>query len=359
MYTERLANVRGKMADHGLEQLLVTDKSSIFYLTGYDVDPMERFYGLALTTDDRAVLVANRLFPDASAYVPEVVVISDTDDVAATLAQIFDPDRTLGVDKTLAARWLLPMMDAGVAAGYVLGSAAVDEARAVKTPAEVDLMRAASELNDAGMEWLLSAIDEGVTERELADGLLDAYLELGADGFSFEPIISFGANAADPHHEPDDTALAAGDVVLFDVGCKKDGWCADMTRTFFYGEPTDEQARVYAAVAAANAAGEAAVKPGATCADVDAATRAVLEEAGLGELFTHRTGHGIGIDVHEFLDISGANGTVLEPGMIFSVEPGAYIDGDFGVRVEDLVVVTEDGCEVLNKFSKDLVFVEP
>nr|MCR5468694.1 M24 family metallopeptidase [Lachnospiraceae bacterium] len=200
-------------------------------------------------------------------------------------------------------------------------------------------------------------IHEGVTEKQVADQMHDIYLELGADDYSFTPIVSFGANAADPHHEPDDTVLKVGDCVLFDVGGIKDGYCSDMTRTFYYKEVSNHCREIYNLVRSANEAAEALIKPGVKLADLDAAARDLITEHGYGPNFNHRLGHFIGLDEHEFGDVSSACDWVTEPGMIFSIEPGVYVEGDTGVRVEDLVLVTEDGVEVLNHYPHELEII--
>ena len=178
--------------------------------------------------------------------------------------------------------------------------------------------------------------------------------ELGAQGCSFPPLICFGENGAEPHHGTDDvTKLKKGDVVIIDVGVKLNDYCADMTRTVFFGEPSDPDAKkVYEIVKAANNAGRAAVRPGEPMKNFDRAARKVIEDAGYGPYFTHRTGHGIGLEVHEYPDNSATSEIIAQPGMTFSVEPGIYLPGRFGVRIEDLVAVTEDGCETLNALDK-------
>ena len=361
MNDDRASRVLDRLAERGLSQMLVCDPLSIWYLTGYYTEPYERFFALYLARRDgqtATTLFCNRLFPDASACCEHVVLFSDTDDPVPLVAEACDHDTPLGVDKDLTARWLLPLMGAGAAAGFVLASEAVDATRSVKDAREQELMRAASLINDQGMDWLIAQVHEGVTEEEIASGLADAYRQLGADGNSFTPIVSFGANAADPHHEPDGTVFHKGDMVLFDVGCKRDWYCADMTRTFFTAEPTAHQLEVYETVRRANEAAEAIVAPGVTFAQIDHAARSIIEDAGYGPYFTHRLGHQIGLSVHEPGDVSAAHDEPVQAGQIFSIEPGIYLPDDVGVRIEDLVIVTEDGCEVLNHYPHDVRVLE-
>lgn len=336
----------------GLEQMLVCDPLSIWYLTGYYTEPYERFLALYLGKG-QTVLFANRLFPDATGAADRVVGFDDTQDPIPLVAEVTRHDAPLGVDKELAARWLLPLMDAGAASGFRLASSAVDEARSVKDERERQLMRDASLTNDQAMDWLVAQLREGVTEQQIAEGLLAEYRHLGAQDHSFTPIVSFGTNAADPHHEPDQTALAKGDMVLFDVGCKRDWYCSDMTRTFFTARPSERQLLVYDTVRRANEAAEAIVRPGVTFAQIDLTARKVIEDAGFGPRFTHRLGHQIGLQDHEPGDVSATHDEPVQVGQCFSIEPGIYIPGEIGVRIEDLLIVTEDGCEVLNHYSHE------
>lgn len=355
MDNHRIASVLDNLAAQGLSQLLVCDPRSIQYLTGAYVEPGERFLGLLLRAgESRPTLFLNELFTAPADIEADVVAFNDTDDPIALLAERCDAAAALGCDKNLPARFLIPMMERNIAAGFALASDAVDDARAIKDDEERALMRAASATNDAAMARFRELVHEGATEQEIAGKLEDIYRELGAQGHSFAPIVSFGANAADPHHEPDGTVLKEGDVVLFDVGCRQDEYCADMTRTFFFGEPDEEQRRVYEIVRQANEAGRAAVHPGARFCDIDGAARKVIEDAGYGPYFTHRLGHQIGLDVHEPGDVSSVNEACVQQGMCFSIEPGIYLPGRFGVRIEDLVIVTENGCEVLNAYPREL-----
>lgn len=359
MYEQRIETVLQNLANRGMSQMLVCDPRSIQYLIGAYCEPGERFLGLLLKRDAaRPALFLNELFAAPEGAPCEIVSFGDTDDPLAALAARCDAQAVLGCDKNLPARFLIPLMENAAAAGFALASDAVDDARAIKSAQEQELMRAASATNDAAMARLRELVREGVSEAEVAGQLEGIYRELGASGHSFAPIVSFGANAADPHHEPDGTRLAKGDAVLFDVGCRQSDYCSDMTRTFFFGEADEEQRRVHDIVRRANEAGRAAVKPGARFCDIDAAARAVIEEAGYGPRFTHRLGHQIGLDVHEPGDVSLSHEAPVRPGMVFSIEPGIYLPGRFGVRIEDLVLVTEDGCEVLNGYPRECEVLE-
>ena len=354
MREQRVERILQALEHEGLSQMLIVDPMSVYYLTDYYNLPYERFFGLLLRKDGQHVLFLNKLF-----YAPvnsgvKEVWFSDTDPVAEVLAPYLMRDAVLGVDKELTARFLLPLMEKKAAAGFVNSSLAVDKTRGVKDAEEQEKMRRASDINDAAMAKFRSLVHEGVTERAIAEGLLGEYRRLGAEDHSFTPIVSFGANAADPHHEPDDTVLHRDDMVLFDVGCRRDWYCSDMTRTFFTAQPTARQLEVYDTVRRANEAAEAIVRPGVTFAEIDLTARRIIEDAGYGPYFTHRLGHQIGLTDHEPGDVSSTHDEPVQVGQCFSIEPGIYLPGDVGVRIEDLIIVTEDGCEVLNSYPKGL-----
>ena len=357
MYEARIETVMQNLARRGLSQMLVCDPRSIQYLTGAYLEPGERFLGLVLAEGGAPTLVYNEMFAVPSDLSCATLTFNDTEDPLALAAGLLGPSRPLGCDKNLAARFLIPLMERGAASAFVLASDVVDDARAHKSAEERDLMRDASHTNDAAMARFKKLVREGATEAEVAGQLEGIYRELGAQGHSFTPIVSFGANAADPHHEPDDTPLASGDVVLFDVGCRKGEYCSDMTRTFVFGEPSEKLREVHDTVRRANEAARKLVAPGVRFCDIDAAARSIIEEAGYGSYFTHRLGHQIGLDVHEPGDVSAAHDAPVQAGMVFSIEPGIYLPGEFGVRIEDLVLVTEDGCEVLNSYPRELVSI--
>lgn len=357
MKQKRVERIMEALKEMGLTQMLVVDPMSIYYLTGVYVEPFERFYALYLREDGKHIYFLNRLFTVPEDVGVEKVWYSDTDPVMEIAAGYMDKEMPLGVDKELKARFLLPLMEMGAAKGFVNASMAVDRTRGVKDAEEQEKMRISSGINDKAMAKFKELIHEGVTEKEAADQMLKIYQDLGADGFSFEPLVAFGANAADPHHSPDKTVVKPGDCVLFDVGCIKDGYCSDMTRTFYFKEVSGDHRHIYDTVRRANEAAIEKIRPGIPLCRLDDTARNLISGQGYGPNFTHRLGHFIGLGEHEYGDVSSANTQEAEPGMIFSIEPGIYLTGDTGVRVEDLVLVTEDGCEVLNHYSKELEII--
>lgn len=356
MNQERIGRVLNAMRAEGLPQMIVTDPLSIRYLTGVDIFPGERMLALLLREDGEHTFFINILFPEPVCSLP-VVRFSDTDDGPALIADRLIPGQPVGIDKTWPARFLLRLME--VRPGeYRNGSACIDWVRAVKDEEERNKMRISSAVNDACMADFVAALHPGATEKELEEEFIRIYAKHGCEGVSFTPIVGFGKNAADPHHGNDGTKLEKGMCVLLDVGGIYDGYCSDMTRTFFTAEPSEEERKVYELVRAANEAAEAMIRPGARLCDIDAAARNVIEAAGYGDQFTHRLGHFIGLEDHEYGDVSSNFDRPVEEGMCFSIEPGIYLEGKFGVRIEDLIIVTKDGCEVLNKYPKQLTVLD-
>ncbi len=353
MNTEALGKLIVNMEKLCLKQLIITAPMSIKYLTGRFINPGERLVALKVDVDGSCHLIANRLFAQKPLEGAELIEYDDTDDTGKLLASLCLPG-TVGVDKDMRARFLLPLMDARLDITPRLGSLAIDKTRMVKTENELEKMRISSKANDAAFNAAIGRIVKGVSESGLADIYRQEGAKQGALGESFDALICFGANAAEPHHETCADRLCDDQAVILDVGLNVDGYCSDMTRTVFFGRPGDEFKKVYETVKRANEAGRAAVKPGVPLKDVDAAARRVIEDAGFGRYFIHRTGHSIGIEVHEYPDVSAMSEEVCEKGMTFSVEPGIYLPGKFGVRIEDLVAVSDEGCETLNSLDRSL-----
>ena len=349
MNVSRINRVVDNMKAEGLKQILVTAPASVFYLTGEWVEPGERMLALHVKDDGSIMLYANRLFAlNGNVDVP-LTEFDDTEDCVAVLAKGIDAGN-IGIDKVWPSQFTIRLMEARSDIRPVLGSRPVDEARMMKDEEEIRLMLESSRKNVEVCRRTKEALKEGMTENEVQEIYKKIAAELGASGPSFPPLICFGANCAEPHHASDSTKLKKGDAVILDVGLVWNSYCSDMTRTtFFGGEPTEEEHKVYDIVYAANRAAIAAAKPGVKMKDIDRAARKVIEDAGYGPYFIHRTGHGIGLEVHEHPDCSANSEIIARPGMIFSIEPGIYLPGKFGVRYEDLIVITEDGCLVLTE----------
>lgn len=357
MNNERLNKVLEQLQKDNIEQMLITDPATIFYLSGKWVDPGERLLALYINKDKNNRLFLNKLFTVPEDLGIEKVWFSDTEDGVERIAKVTDSNKTLGIDKNMAARFLLRLMELNGGSNYVNASVSVDAVRACKDEDEQEFMRTASRINDMAMDKFKGLVKAGITEIEMANQMEAIYKSFGADGYSFEPLVGFGANAAVGHYYAGNTVLKEGDCVLVDVGCKKDNYCADMTRTFFFKTVTKEQKNVYELVKKANEAAESIIKPGVRFCDIDATARDIIRKAGYGEKFTHRLGHSIGIEVHEYGDVSSTNENIIKEGMIFSIEPGIYLEDNFGVRIEDLVLVTKDGAQILNQYSKELTIV--
>ena len=340
-----------------INRALIIDPYSIFYLTEYLEHPGERFFAVLLDENGNHKLFINALFPLEQDLGLEKVVYSDTDNPIELLAKYIPNGSVVGIDKVLPARFLLPLMNHLPENKFVDVSQIVDRVRMIKDDEEKELMRRASLLNDKACQRVINSISEGKSEKDVAKDLLAIHEELKVDGLSFDPIIAYGANGANPHGTVGDRYVKPGDAIIIDMGGIKDNYCSDMTRTVFWKQPSEKAREVFEIVLEAQKRGVAAVKPGVRFCDIDAACRDYITEKGYGEFFTHRTGHHIGLECHEYGDISSINETKCEPGMIFSIEPGIYLPGEFGVRIEDLVLVTEDGCEVLNKLNKELVII--
>lgn len=365
-HSKRLTTIQQHVKNHNLDALVISDKAAIDYYTGVIFDPMERFWLLIIQPEKGPQVIANKLFVFDELAGIDVTWVDDNATITEAFAALKDfPDTEtplrIGVDKLWRADQLLAIAKTYSKASFEVASDLVDAQRAVKTAEEQEKMRKASEINDRAMARLIEEVlPLGLDELAAVDELARIYDEEGADaGFSFEPIIAYGPNGADPHHESDHSLPKLGDSIVIDIGCKHDEYCSDMTRTVYYGEPSDEAKRVYDIVLEANLRGIDAVKVGETLANVDAAARDYITDQGYGEQFTHRLGHFIGREVHEKGDVSAANTSAIKDGNIFSIEPGIYLTGNTAVRIEDLVLVHDAGTENLNQFTKEMIIIEP
>ncbi len=352
----RLDRVIKNMCRQNLSQIIISSTSSIYYLTGVWVEPHERMIALYIDTDGKSVLFGNEIFALEKPKGIEYFTHTDNDNPVRDIVNIVKSGK-IGIDKFWASKFLIMLMEKRKDIIPVLGSAPVDCARMYKDEKECNALRKSSAINDKVVETAINAIKDGVKEYELASLINKAYLENGADCEGVQ-LVCFGKNGADPHHVADSTVISKGDSVIFDIFIPINRYWCDMTRTVFFKSADSEQKKVYELVKKANMTAESVIKPGMKLSDIDKVARDIISNAGYGKYFTHRLGHNLGIDCHEPPDVSQASEAIASPGMVFSIEPGVYLPGRFGVRIEDLVLVTEDGCEVLNKASKELKIVE-
>ena len=358
----RIDRARAAAANAGVDALLMAPGSDLKYLLGAGGSSFERLTCLVVPTGAPAVLVVPKLEAPGYDRVPtsevgvELATWVDAEDPYALVASVLPNASRVAVGDMMVALHVLGLRGALPGVEQVLAGPIVRELRMRKDAAEVDGLRRAGAAIDRVHARMAEFLQVGRTENEIGADIAAAIVEEGHTVAEFV-IVGSGPNGASPHHGVSDRVVEAGDVVVIDIGGPiESGYCSDSTRTYVMGEPRDaDVADTYAVLQAAQQAAVDAVRPGVAAQDIDAAARAVITDAGFGEFFIHRTGHGIGLDVHEHPYIVSGNDMPLEAGMAFSVEPGIYQPGRWGARIEDIVVVTEDGVESLNNQPHGLV----
>jgi len=362
-YGARLARAAAAAGEAGLDALVVGPSQDLVYLTGYEPLPLERLTALVVRADGPPVLVVPELERAGALLAPgarelETAGWLDGGDPYHEVARIVGPAaHRLAVGDQLWASHLLrlerQLADAEFeAAGPLLGAL-----RARKDAGEIAALSRAGAAADAAFDRLIAEGLGGRTEREVAAALAALLVDAGHRTADFT-IVASGPNGASPHHEPGERRIAGGDVVVLDFGGKLDGYCSDMTRTVSVGEPSADVKATHQIVRDAQQRAFEVVAPGVTGEEADRAARDVIEAAGFGKAFFHRTGHGIGLDVHEEPYLVAGNDRPLEIGNCFSIEPGIYLEGRFGVRIEDIVALTDEGARRLNEAPRDLLVVE-
>ena len=355
-YAARIDRARSLMTERAIDVLLLSVGADLPYFTGYEAMPLERLTMLVVPGDGEAILVvprleAPRVVPRADAFT--VIPWDETDDpVALVAAHVGTPTAALLGDQTWAV-FLLALQRTMPKTAFAPATPLTRELRMRKDPAEIALLRAAAEATDRVVAALEGMEFSGRTERELSEAVQALTRAEGHDLAGFA-IVASGPNSASPHHEASHRVIEEGDTVVVDFGGRWRGYCSDTTRTFVVGEPSAEVAEAFAVLETAQAAGRTAVRPGVAAEEVDRATRGVIDAAGFGDRFIHRTGHGIGLEVHEHPYIVEGNRERLEAGMTFSIEPGIYVPGRFGMRIEDIVACAVGGVDELNRSPRGL-----
>ena len=364
VYRSRLRAVQQAAATAGIDALLVTPGPDLRYLTGYEAVPLERLTCLVLPSAGDPVMVVPGLEVLAAKASPigtlglTLHAWGETDDPVSLVASLLPGAGTIALDDHMWAEKVLRLRAAMPGARQVIAGPVIHPLRMRKDAAEISALRNAGAAIDAVHAEVAGLLRPGRTEREVGRDIAERILAAGHVSVDFV-IVASGPNGASPHHEVSDRVIEVGDPVVVDIGgSMPDGYCSDSTRTYSVGEPAAGYRECFEVLERAQQASCAAIAPGVACEAIDEAGRAVLRDAGLGDLFIHRTGHGIGLETHEEPYIVKGNALRLEPGMAFSIEPGFYETGRFGARIEDIVICTETGYESVNSRPRGLAMVE-
>ncbi len=342
----------------GVDAVVLHNPSNTFYLSGYQSD----FAYVMLTSQGAFYFTDTRYTEEAASYVGDAAEV-----IPVTAREVYPVMRTF-LDKVGAVKVGFEngyivydeyiKMKTAFAGKVLLGiDYTMANIRAVKSREEISLIKKAAAINDKAFLRVLKKVKEGVSEKQLACEMEYQMKKLGADGVAFETIVAFGNDSSKPHAHVSDKKLVAGMPITIDFGCKYKGYCSDITRTFAFGQPDSEFIKIYDAVLNSNIAGIEAVKAGVTGRHVDGVCREYLRNCGYEKYFLHGTGHGVGVDIHEAPTVNSSSEDVLKKNMIITVEPGVYIEGLYGARVEDLIVVENDGCSVLSRSDKKLLIL--
>jgi Xaa-Pro aminopeptidase len=348
------------MANLGVDVLLLSTGADLPWLTGYEALETERLTMLVLPRDGDATLVVPRLEAARVREEPDafsIVAWDETDDPVEVVARLAGAPGTAAIGDHTWARFLLDLQRALPRTSFRRASEVTGPLRMVKDPVEVDALRAAARAVDAIAGEMRARPFGGRTEADVHRELVERMLDAGHERANFA-IVGSGPNGASPHHEAGSRVIERRDVVVCDFGGSMRHYCSDITRLFVVGEPTTEVRDTYAVLVDAQEQAVRAARVGTPGEEVDATARRIIADAGFGDRFVHRTGHGIGVETHEEPYIVAGNRTPLEAGNAFSIEPGIYLPGRFGLRLEDIVVATPDGPERLNQAQRDLAVVE-
>ncbi|MEQ8658219.1 MAG: M24 family metallopeptidase [Hyphomicrobiales bacterium] len=360
VFKDRLARLRARMAETNTDLVALGPTSHMVWLSGADPHGDERPV-LLLVSQTYAGFLMPALNANSVRQVTDLPFETWTDEAgpAAALERLLtdcgicSSRQSVALDETMRADFALLLLDTMDAPVRQFSDDTVGYLRAMKDASELEALRSCAHLNDAAAFAGFAALRVGMTEQDVASIIRDCYAAQGArPEFT---IVAFGANGAFPHHHTGETVLQEDMAVLIDTGCRIGGYPSDMTRCSWFGPtPAPEFLRVATVVEQAVQAAMATVRPGVLAREIDAAARGVIEDAGYGEFFVHRTGHGLGLDIHEPPYITATSDTVVQAGNVFSIEPGIYLPGQFGVRLEDIVIATADGADVLSTLSRTL-----
>ncbi|MEH7331483.1 Xaa-Pro peptidase family protein [Neobacillus drentensis] len=363
---QRLEKLQTWMKENDIEVSFLTSSENVFYLSGYYTNPHERLLALVIFQEQEPFLVCPAMeVHDArrSGWEHEIIGFSDIENPwemvlnainkrINAVAKVAIEKEHMNVERYEHLSRLFP------GAAYVSAEEKLRILRMVKDAKELKIIEEACALADYAIEVGVSEIKEGRTELEVLNAVEYALKQKGVTEMSFSTMVLTGANAASPHGNPGTTKIQKGDLVLFDLGVVVDRYCSDITRTVAFGDINDKQKEIYDTVLKAQLAAVEASKPGVSAAEVDLTARRIIANAGYGEYFPHRLGHGLGISVHEYPSLTETNQLIIEEGMVYTIEPGIYVPNVAGVRIEDDLFIGADGAKVLTKFPKELQIIK-
>lgn len=362
---KQLTFLQNWLQENDVDAVFINDPNHVAYFSGYHSEPHERILALLVFKQAAPFLFVPALEKEdalSSPWTFDVASYLDHENpwniIQQTILQRADHLATIAVEKDFLTVSKFEQLNLALSPSSIKDiSPIIQQMKVIKTPDEIQKMIEAGKWADKALEIGFNAIGEGVEEQEIVAVIEYELKKMGIKNMSFETMVLTGDNAASPHGTPGDRKIEKNDLILFDLGVVYEGYTSDVTRTVAFGEPSQQAKDIYNLVLEANEAAIAAVKPGITAGELDKIARDVISEAGYGKYFNHRLGHGLGSNVHEFPSIMEGNDLVIEEGMCFSIEPGIYVPGVAGVRIEDCVYVTADGCEVLTHTPKSLTVV--
>ena len=364
VYPERIKKVREGMTKNGIDVFLVSPSSNLFYLSGFAAGRDERLFLLILPREKEPFILANLLYREQikSISVGDQIFWKDGDDpyklLAAEIKKRNIRINKIALEPRIPALFSLPLFQTFSDTQFILGSSLTEPLRQIKDQSELEFIRRACRESDRALASLIGKGSYWIGKTE-SEFLAELSAEIGKGGInSFGGSVQAGSNSAMPHYTTGNAVIKKDSCLLCDFWGRYNGYFTDCTRTFYFGKPDEEFEKIYNIVLEAHLAAEAKALPGNTLGDVDFAARSVIEKHGFGEYFIHRTGHGLGIDVHEGDSVNKEVNTPIKPGMVFSIEPGIYLSENFGVRIENLVAIGDKGAEVLHAFPRELRVIE-
>lgn len=353
---EKIKKIQEYLVKNNVSACLIAKPTNIYYLTNFLCDPHERLLLLVVKKDSLEMLVPEMEYESAKSKINcdiKLVPYLDTENGFRKLKDISGELETVAIEKEyMTVDWLEKISFEFKVKNILNISPFIIDMRKYKSYDEIEKIKKAARLADEALSIAKENIHEGITELELKSIIEFEMKKRGASGMSFDTIVLFGENAANPHGESGKTKLRKNDLVLVDLGVWYRSYASDETRTFFFGEPKEEAKKIYEIVKRANMEAIKHVKPGVSFSYIDKIARDIIENEGYGKYFTHRLGHGLGLEVHEYPDVSSSTNDLIEENMVFTIEPGIYKHGVAGVRIEDDILVTKDSCIVLTKTEK-------